>query len=64
MAGLFSTPRPVKAPAVTPPVAVPDVGPEVSDIARRRRPRGRQETYLTGELEPMSLGKAKLLGGR
>lgn len=62
MAGLFSTPRPVTAPAVPPPPAVPDVGPEVGDIARRKRPRGRRETFLTGDLIPMDLGKSRLLG--
>ncbi len=64
MGGLFGgAPRPVTAPVVPPPPAVPDVGPEVGDIARRKRPRGRRETFLTGDLEPMDLGKAGLLGG-
>lgn len=63
MGGLFSTPRPVTAPALPPPAAIPDVGPEVGDIARRKRPRGRRETFLTGDLVPMNLGKAELFGG-
>lgn len=62
MGSLFRAPSVVKAPAVPPPVAVPDVGPEVGDIARRKRPRGRMETFLTGDLEPMYLGKKRLLG--
>ncbi len=42
----------VKAPPVQPPVPTPDVGTEAGDIARRRRPRGRRETFLTGDLIP------------
>ncbi len=60
---MFPTPRPVTAPAVPPPLAVPDVGPEAGDIARRKRPRGRRETFLTGDLVPTDLGKARLFGG-
>jgi len=44
----------VKAPPVPPPEAIPEVGSEVEDIARRKRPRGRAETFLTGELVPES----------
>lgn len=44
-----------------PPPATPDVGEEVEDIARRRRPRGRKETFLTGDLVPIT-GKKKVLG--
>ena len=53
MAPLFAKPRAVTTPPVSPPVAVPDVGEEVGDIARRRRPRGRRETFLTGDLIPV-----------
>ncbi len=42
----------VKAPPVPPPPAIPVVGEEVGDIARRKRPRGRRKTFLTGELVP------------
>lgn len=63
MGGLFTTPKPVTAPAVRPPLAVPDVGAEVGDIARRKRPRGLRETFLTGDLVPTDLGKARLFGG-
>lgn len=53
MGGIFGgKPKTVKPPPPSPPVAVPDVGEEVEDIARRRRPRGRRETFLTGELIP------------
>ena len=61
MGGLFAKPRAVTTPAVPPPPAVPDVGEEVGDIARRRRPRGRRETFLTGDLVPET-EKKRLLG--
>lgn len=48
-------------PKPEPPPAIPEVGEEVEDIARRKRPRGRQETFLTGELVPMT-GKKTVLG--
>ncbi len=47
-----SKPKEVKPPAPAPPQAIPEVGEEVGDIARKRRPRGRQETFLTGALTP------------
>lgn len=61
MGGLFSSPKTVKAPPPPPPPAIPDVGEEVEDIARRKRPRGRRETFLTGDLVPET-GKKKVLG--
>lgn len=54
-------PSAVKPPAPTPPPAIPEVGEEVGDIARKRRPRGRQETFITGELVPET-DKKRLLG--
>ncbi len=62
MGGLLSQPKPVKAPPVPPPVAIPDVGEEVGEQARRKAPRGRRETFLTGDLIPET-GKKKRLGG-
>ncbi len=53
MSGLISKPKTVRPPAAKPPLAVPDVGEEVGTQARRRRPRGRRETFLTGDLIPM-----------
>lgn len=61
MGGLFSRPRAVSPPPVPPPPAIPQVGEEVEDIARRRRPRGRRETFLTGDLVPAT-EKKRLLG--
>lgn len=55
-------PKAVKPPPIPPPPPTPDVGAEVGDVARRRRPRGRRETFLTGALVPMDLGKKRLLG--
>ena len=60
MGSLISSPRSVRAPTPTPPVAIPDVGPEAGDIARRRLPRGRRETFLTGDLVPEAEGKRTL----
>ena len=50
--GGIDVPSPVRAPTAKPPIATPDVGPEAGDIAKRRRPRGRDETFLTGALIP------------
>lgn len=52
MGGLFAKPKAVKAPPLPAVQAIPEVGEEVKDIARRKRPRGREETFLTGELIP------------
>jgi len=52
MGGLLDKPKPVKAPPVPPVPPIPTVGQEVGEQARRRRPRGRQETFLTGNLIP------------
>lgn len=61
MGGLFSSPKPVKPPAPPPPVAIPEVPGEVKEFARRRVPRGRRETFLTGDLVPEE-EKKKVLG--
>ncbi len=61
MGGLLSQPKPVKAPPVPPPPPIPDVGEEVGEQARRKAPRGRRETFLTGDLIPET-GKKKVLG--
>ena len=61
MGGLFGRPKTVKAPPVPPPPPIPDVGAEPEVIARRKRPRGRRETFLTGDLVPET-SKKKVLG--
>lgn len=61
MGGIFSKPKAVSAPPVPPPPAIPEVGGEAGDIARRKRPRGRRETFLTGELVPET-EKKRVLG--
>lgn len=58
--GLFDTPSTVKPPAVPPPPPTPVVDEEVETRARRRRPRGRRETFLTGDLVPETEKKTKL----
>ncbi len=57
----FPEPSVVKAPPVPPPLAIPEVGEETEDIARRKRPRGRRETFLTGDLVPET-EKKRFLG--
>ena len=53
----------VKTPPVPPPEAIPEVGEEPQDIARKKRYKGsRSETFLTGNLAPESSGKKTLLG--
>ena len=58
---IFPEPKVIKAPPVPPPLVVPDVSEDVETQARRRRPRGRRETFLTGDLVPET-GKKKVLG--
>ena len=60
MGALFSKPKAVSVPKPPPPPVIPEVGPEVGDIARRKRPRGRRETFLTGDLIPETGGKQVL----
>jgi len=62
MGALFAKPKAIAPPPPPPPPAIPEVGEEVKDIARRRRPRGRAETFITGELMPEVTGKKRLLG--
>ena len=44
-----------------PPTAIPDTSPETEEQARKRRPRDRQKTFLTGDLVPLT-DKKKVLG--
>ncbi len=65
MSGLFDGPGAVKLSAPKPPLAVPEVGEEVRDIAKKRRPRGREETVIVGALVPSEeelARKKKVLG--
>ncbi len=52
----------VKPPPPTPPSALPEVGAEVGERARRKAPRGRRVTFLTGDLVPEDKEKKKFLG--
>ncbi len=52
--------KPVSAPKPPPPLAIPEVGEEAGDIARRKRPRGRRETFITGALVPETEKKRTL----
>lgn len=64
MGGVFSKPKVVKPPPPLPPPEPPPIA-EVEAVAgeeaRRRRPRSRARTVLTGELVPET-GKKKVLG--
>ena len=61
MSGLLGgKPKIVQPPPVPPPPAIPVVGEEVGDIARKKRPRGRKELFLTGELIPKEQDLKKL----
>ena len=63
MSGLFdggSKPVEVAPPKPAPPVPTAETAAEAGDIARKRRPRGFRDTFLTGELTP-DTGKKKRL---
>lgn len=69
MGGLFDKPKVVRPapPKPSPPVPSPEAGLEAGEEARRRRPRGFRETFLTGDLIPAvdvndNLRKKKVLG--
>ena len=59
--GLIHKPKKLRLTAPAPPPPVPTVGEEVETQARRRRPRGRRETFLTGDLIPET-EKKRVLG--
>ena len=62
MSGLIGgKPKTVKTPPARAPLAVPQVGEEVETQARRKRPRGFRETFLTGDLVPET-DKKKVFG--
>ncbi len=62
MGGFLDKPKVVKAPPVPPTPPIPTVDEdEVGTQARKRRPRGRRETFLTGNLIP-DTGLKKVLG--
>ncbi len=60
MGGLLDKPKAVKPPPVPPIPPVPTVGEEPSEQARKKRPRGRRETFLTGDLIPETTKKRRL----
>lgn len=53
-------PKPVPKPPPVPTVDEDKIGTQ----AKKKRPRGREETFLTGALVPSSRGTLKLGGGR
>ncbi len=65
MGGLIDKPKTVKPPPVPAPPPTPTIDEKVGDVARRKRPRGREETFLVGELIPTEDElKKKRFGGR
>ena len=63
MGSLFSSPKSQPTPDVPPPVAVPDIDPNVGDVARKRAKsrKGFRQSILAGSLAPQSGGN-QLLG--
>ena len=62
MSGLFGSEPKVVKPAPPKPVPpIPTASEEASEQARTKRPRGRRETFLTGDLIPET-GKKRRLG--
>ena len=61
MSGLFDGGGDIKTPPVPKAPPIPTVDEQVKDIARKKRPRGRQETFLTGDLIPETT-KKRILG--
>lgn len=58
MGQLFSSPKTVKTPVVPEAEAIPEIGIDTEDKTRKRR--GRSETVITGELEPVTTKKTLL----
>lgn len=68
MGGLFSKPKKVSMPPVKPvePLPTPELMTEeakAEEARKGRRRRGRAKTIVTGELEPETTAKTRLLGG-
>ena len=62
MSGLFGGgPKTVKPEPPKPVPPIPTVSEEPSEQARKKRPRGRRETFLTGDLIPDTT-KRRVLG--
>ncbi len=61
MGGLFDKPKVVKPAPPKPVPPVPTVSEEHGEQAKKRRPRGFDETFLTGDLVPET-GKKRRLG--
>lgn len=59
MGGLFSKPKPIVMPEVEEPPEVVSEG-IVGEGDKPRRKKGRAETIITGELEPVTSGKTLL----
>lgn len=61
MSGLLGGDGGIETPKPKPIPPIPTVDEKVGDIARKQRPRGREETFLTGDLVPQTT-KKKVLG--
>ena len=60
MSGLGSKPKVVKPAPPKPVPPIPTVSEEPSEQAKKRRPRGFRETFLTGDLVPETRKKGVL----
>ena len=60
MGGLFSSPKTVEPPTVPDPEPIPEIGIDTDKKPSRRKHRGRTETVITGELEPVTTKKTLL----
>ena len=61
MSGLFGDePKVVKPTPPKPVPPIPTVGEEVGEQAKKKRPRGFRDTFLTGDLVPESRKKGVL----
>ena len=60
MGGLLEKPKGVTTPPVSLTPPIPTVGEEVETQARKKRPRGIKDRFLTGELIPAEQDLSKL----
>ncbi len=60
MGGIFSSPKTQKPPPLPEEEVLPTTMPDDPSVGKRRKHRGRSETRITGELEPVTTKKTLL----